>query len=280
MTNVVPPAIPSGFARRRNGIVGALTLLTVVYCIVYIFLKDSTMFLAAPQFCRDDKACTRPDLFGFQVASAIMMTFMGSTGFLAWHWTRRAHTTIPSNPEGRLFGYLEEADKLNAGIFVFQTWDFLFSLTIPEHCTVIFLAHHFLAGLTSWFSLEYQFVHHYAIFFGGCSEISSIFLVFCDFDVYFPATRGSIWGIFILICQASFALSFFYYRVLAWFWVSVRLWSDVLYAKKRNLIEQYRPGTGWFLYIFLVMDVVLGGLQLYWFGFGILPKIMEILEDK
>jgi hypothetical protein len=277
---VVPPEIPSGFARRKNAIFGGFTLLTVVYLLIFFLFKESSTFRAAETFCQDEEACTRSDLFGFQVSSGIMQLFMGTTGFLAWHWTKRAHSAIPPTPEGRLFGYLEEADRLNAGILVFQTWDFFFSLLIPEHRTMVFLTHHFLAGLTAWFSLEYQFFNHYAIFFGGCSEISTIFLVFCDFDVFFPAGRGSVWGTFILFCQASFTVAFFYYRIVGWCIVSYRMWSDVLYARKNNLAEQYRPGKAWFLYVFLFMDVVLGGLQAYWFGFGILPKILEILNAQ
>ena len=148
---------------------------------------------------------------------------MGCTGFMAWHVTKRAHKALPSTPEGRVFGYLEEADQLNAAIFVFQVFDFFASLSIPEHCTAVFLVHHILSAITAWFSLEYQLVHHYAIFFGGCSEISTIFLVFCDFDVYFPASRGSLWGGFIFFCQVSFTLTFLYYRVIAW-WIQ-KSWS-------------------------------------------------------
>jgi hypothetical protein len=98
-----------------------------------------------------------------------MQLFMGGMGIYAWHITKRVTTRIPQTPEGRLFGYLEEADKLNVGIFVYQTWDFFASMVVPEHNTAIFLAHHMLASITSWMSLEYQMVHYYAVFFGGCS---------------------------------------------------------------------------------------------------------------
>jgi hypothetical protein len=40
--------------------------------------------------------------------------------------------------------------------------------------------------------------------------------------------------------------------------------------------EQYRPGKkDWFLYVFSAMDVLLGLLQVYWFGIAILPKILK-----
>ena len=101
----------------------------------------------------------------------------------------------------------------------------------------------------------------------------------CDFDTYFPAAeRGSDWGLIITLCQASFVVAFLYYRIIGWWQVSYGLWSDVLDASKKGTIEEYRPGTGWFLYWFLVSDTLLGTLQLYWFFFGIVPKILEILE--
>jgi len=110
-------------------------------------------------------------------------------------------------------------------------------------------------------------------------EISTIFLVLCDFDVYFPAAdRGSLWGIIITVCQVSFTFSFLYYRVIGWWQVSFQLWSDVFYVAKKGRIEEYRPRKGWFLYGFLAMDFLLGSFQVYWFAFGIVPKILQILQ--
>lgn len=207
-----------------------------------------------------------------------MQLYMGLMGFWTWHVTKRVVSGIPQTPEGRLFGYLKEADYLNAGIFIYQTFDFFASMIVPEHCTAVFLTHHVLAAFTAWMSLEFQMVHYYAVFFGGCSEISTIFLVLCDFDVYFPAEHGSLWGAIITFCQVCFTLCFLYYRVIGWWQVSFQLWSDFLTVSKKNVIDDYRPGKAWFLYGFLALDILLGLLQLYWFGFGIVPKILEILE--
>jgi hypothetical protein len=226
----------------------------------------------------EDGKCNRSDLFAFQATSAVMQLYMGLLGLWTWHLSN-AITTIPKTPEGRLFGYLKHADYLNTGIFIYQTFDFFASMLVPEHCTAIFLTHHLLAAFTAWMSLEFQMVHYYAIFFGGCSEISTIFLVLCDFNVYFPAQRGSLWGAIITLCQVSFTFTFLYYRVIGWWSVSFRLWSDVFVVAKKGAIERYRPGKAWFLYGFLVMDLLLGLLQIYWFGFGIVPKILEIVKD-
>lgn len=261
--------------------------LTLFYNAMAWSFKDSTLWLRpADEFCQqrnsaisDDGRCNRSDLFAFQTSSAIMQLYMGGMGIFAWHVTKRVVTRIPQTPEGRLFGYLEEADQLNVGIFVYQTFDLFASMVVPEHNTTIFLAHHMLASITAWMSLEYQMVHYYAVFFGGCSEISTIFLVLIDFDVYFPAEdRGSTWGMIITFCQVAFTFSFLYYRVIGWWQVSFRLWSDVFAVAKKGVIEDYRPGKAWFLYGFLAMDFMLGSLQVYWFFFVIVPKILQILE--
>lgn len=252
---------------------GALVFLSVVYCILY-YVGTKLDLHPAEQYCvgQDPFSCSRPDLFAFQFTAEVMQVFMGVTGFLAWRKRKLIKT-----PEARLFGFLEAADRLNAGILVFQVWDFIFSCFIPEHATAVFLTHHVLAALTAYFSLEYQLVHYYAIFFGGCSEISSIFLVFCDFDVYFPAEHhGNAWKLFIIFNQAMFTLLFLGYRVIGWWVVSYQLWKDVFTVNKELLPR----GKSWFLNIFLAMDLILGLLQLYWFFFGMIPKIIEVLEGS
>ena len=338
-SKTISPTIPSGFNRRKIPIGAAMLGLVALYNSLNYLLKDSNTWLRpADEFCENevDGKCSRSDLFAFQAASAVMQLYMGGMGYYTWH--KLKCRGVPQTPEGRLFGYLEEADKLLVGIFVYQTYDFFASVVVPEHNTWIFLGHHALASFTAWMSLEYQMVHYYAVFFGGCSvrkrkkmnngigrcrgewrcvvssqfnsaitheneflttvglminpfpfllmhlflqEISTMFLVLCDFDVYFPAEdRGSTWGIIISLCQVSFTFTFLYYRVIGWWQVSFGLWSDILAVRKKGVIEHYRPGKTWFLYAFLVMDTLLGSLQLYWFFFVIVPKILEIVNEE
>ena len=174
-STTISPTVSSGFARRRFAIAASLAGLAVFYHTTKWLLRDSATWLRpADEFCPEGAAdengkCSRSDLFAKQATSAIMQLFMGGMGLMTWHITKRVVTGIPQTPEGRLFGYLEEADKLNTGIFVYQTFDFFSSMFVPEHCTAIFLTHHALAAFTAWMSLEFQMVHYYAVFFGGCS---------------------------------------------------------------------------------------------------------------
>jgi hypothetical protein len=165
------------------------------------------------------------------------------------------------------------------------------SLSLSRLVVTVFLCHHLAAALTAYCSLELGMCHYYANFFGGCSELSTLFLVFCDLDVYFPAAMNhgasSIWPTFILLCQGGFVITFLAYRVVGWWMVSAQLWSDafvVLKGPNKDKDEDKTPAYGksklLFLYMFLAMDVALGLLQVYWFVYGMLPKIVEIINQR
>jgi len=64
-------------------------------------------------------------------------------------------------------------------------------------------------------------------------------------------------------------LLFLGYRVIGWWVVSYQLWKDVFSVDK----ELASKGKAWFLNVFLFIDLTLGLLQLYWFFFGMNPKI-------
>jgi len=237
-----------------------------------------------PEFCDNvglTAPCQRPDLMAFQLTAAIMQIYMGLWGLYGWHYlpcVRDNHNKTLSTCATRTLGRLTHAEYLCAGILVFQVWDFMASCTMPEHCATEFLVHHALTATTAYLSMEYQMVHHYAIFFGGCSEISSIFLVWVDVDRFFPASAvgSDLWTTFIVLNQGLFVLTFVAYRIVGWTTVSVTLWHDVL-AVLPQPAAHYRPGKLWFLRVFLFMDVALGALQVYWFATGLLPKVMEVI---
>lgn len=175
-SETVSPDVPSGLERRKIPIVTSMMGLVFVLKFVEWYLKDTTTWLRpADEFCKEDAyidadgRCSRPDLFAGQVASGVAQVYIGGMGLYTWHIAKRTKTGIPQTPEGRLFGYLEEADQLLVGILVYQTYDFFHSMFVPEFCTPIFMGHHLVAALTALMSLKYQMVHYYAVFFGGCS---------------------------------------------------------------------------------------------------------------
>mmetsp|Transcript_18032 Transcript_18032/g.39288 ORF Transcript_18032/g.39288 Transcript_18032/m.39288 type:complete len:289 (-) Transcript_18032:209-1075(-) len=276
----IAPQVESGFARNKKNIAAVLLLQTVVFAATYYPQKTGIFkFKPADKFCENhnpaDGDCTRADLFAFQFAAGVMLVYLGIVGFRFWHFQKDKH---PKTPEGRIYGFIQEGENVNVAIFCFQAWDFVASSLIPEHSSFIFMAHHFTAAMAAYFSLDNVYIHYYAIFFGGVSEFSSIFLVFCDLEVYFPAhmQEGSFYGMFILANQVIFATAFFAYRVFGWLAVSKTLWTDAKQVLSNGMAENLRPGKNYVLYLFLAVDVTLGSLQLLW-SYHLILKVQEIL---
>jgi hypothetical protein len=98
------------------------------------------------------------------------------------------------------------------------------------------------------------------------SEVSSVFLVFVDLARYFPPLPGSLYDHFIRFFAApGFVGCFVIYRVFYWWPVSMQLFRDVFHVTvTTQRAQQLRPGQVWVLYLYLVLNVPLGLLQLYW----------------
>ncbi|GKY99317.1 hypothetical protein MPSEU_000886800 [Mayamaea pseudoterrestris] len=275
MVTVVKESMPiSAYAsvkRMMPIIVTGWIVLTACYLFFLHWFRDSiTIFGMKPsaEYCvkQDIDTCKRPDLFAFQLVSGVALTLCGIVGFYTWHVTGRSHSALPNTAAGRLFDYLPEAELLAALNFMFQAWDFVISLSIPEHATPIMLAHHLMASAVAWCSIRYQCLHYYGVFFLGLTEVSSFFLVFIDLSKYYPSVPGSWLDTWVGgICGPCFALTFFYYRVWLWWPESMRLFRDVQEVARSGQAQKLRPQGTWVLYLFLVLNVPLGILQLYWF---------------
>lgn len=264
----------SGFeACRRQIEVGLLTMATLYGIAISLNLPITPH----AKFCTDNEdTCQRPDLIAYKITSAIAMTYMGSLGVRNWYFSKEIHDASKGKPEDRLFGHLKAANDQNVANFCYQIWDICISLSIPEHRVPVFLAHHILAGLTAFCSLEFQMVPYYSVFYAGCSEFSSIFLVWADLNEFIPVKEGSPLDTFVFACGALFAVIFFYFRIIGWIRHSFPLWKDVLHVTKTGSAEKFRPGKTRFLYFFLTLDVLLGVLQVYWLG-DIAQAVVEAL---
>ena len=276
---VVAPS-SGGFENWKWSVIGGLSALWLFYFVTLAVVQVLLPWSPAPEFCQNvglSYPCTRPDLIAFQLTATVMMYYMGLHGLYGWHWWRPRNQHLLSTPQARVLGKLSHAETLCAGILTYQTWDFMASCATPELQNPVFLIHHVLAGLTAYLSLEFQMMHHYAIFFGGCSEISTMALVWVDLDRFFPASgQNNAWATFIFVNQVIFVLTFIAYRIIGWPINSVTLWKDVVNGVLPHpTLSQLRPGKVWFLYVFLFMSVALGALQIYWFATGLVPKLVE-----
>jgi hypothetical protein len=234
--------------------------------LIYWFRDSPTIFgmKVEDKYCVNP-SCARPELFAFQVVSGFALTTCGVLGFYTWHVSKRSHTALPNNAAGRIFGHLPEAELLAALNFMFQVWDFVISISIPEHSSFLMLSHHLMASTVGWCSLRYHYLHYYGVFFLGLTEVSSFFLVFIDLGTYFPAVEGSQFKLWVdLVCGPFFAVTFFYYRIFLWWPESLRLLRDVKQVVGSGQADRLRTGSNWVLYLFLCLNLPLGVLQLYW----------------
>ena len=124
------------------------------------------------------------------------------------------------------------------------------------------------------------------VYLGGVGEFSSIFLAVAQLFEYYPpsclvastSTLAAVLPPIQAFCQAMFVVTFFLIRIVGWALYSYMLFLDGRYIIKNGLLKRYSPGSGWFLYYLMTMAVLLGGLQVYWFG-EILTKVSEILNS-
>ena len=269
-------------------IVGYMVLLFLVYGgFYYAFAQSDSIFGLAPgpAVCHnndeEDKVCRRPDLFAFQMASVVSMYTSAILGMHAWYVTRRPHRALPATPQGRLFGFLPEAERLSAYALAYQAFDWIVSWTIPEHCTFIMMTHHALAAAVAYVSIRYTVLHYYSFFFLGLSEVSTLFLIWMDLANYFPPPSGTWMATFIeSIAGPAFCLTFIWYRVIAWWPMSIRLFRDAHAVLSTGWIQKARPGQpSWVLWVFLLSNLPLGLLQLYWLSI-ILQEAQKALAGE
>ena len=276
---------PGGFQRHQRWIEVVILLMSTIYGTIYYINPDIAV---NPTLCSSFdtttmmiQECRRPDLIAYKVVALLSMITMGSMGIYHWHFTSTMKYlgSDKATPEDRLFGSLPASNYINVVIFCYQLWDFVVSLTIPEHLDVIFLIHHLLALLTAYCSLEYQMVAYYSIFYGGCSEFSSIFLIFLDKQKVFLIEPGSGADVWVQICQVLFFLTFTYYRILGWIGYSIPLWRDCNAVIASGSVEKHRPGKAYFLRLFQGLDFALGALQCFWYS-KILGMVASIVMSK
>eukprot|EP00986_Skeletonema_menzelii_P008026 scaffold3254_cov140-Skeletonema_menzelii.AAC.6 len=203
---MVSAAAPSGL-RMLPLILCGYVFNTAFYFAVKTLLPYAGWdFTVDSQHCPgDEPSCVRTDLAAFQVVALVNLSYLGLLGVYSYYISNKgAKNALPNTPQGRIFGRLLDADYVNAGIVVFQGWDFVASIFFEEHCTMIMMTHHLLAFICGLYSLEYGvsrwsdfkfassdklLLHHSnynAVYFGGVSEFSSIFLALSTLFQYHP----------------------------------------------------------------------------------------------
>jgi hypothetical protein len=115
------------------------------------------------------------------------------------------------------------------------------------------------------------------VFFFGCSEISTIFLVTIGLAKFYPPMYVS--SVLVdCVFAPLFVVFFFYYRLLQWWKLSYQLFHDLRHVLvKTRQASNWRPGRNHVLYVISIANLVLGILQVYWFGI-ILLQLKKMVQ--
>jgi len=104
-----------------------------------------------------------------------------------------------------------------------------------------------------------------------------MFLVIIDLAKFFPPEPNTRFDTVVAVSGPPFAVTFAFYRVGMWWKVSYMLFRDCHAVLSTGRSNQLRPGKDYVLYVFLVLNIPLGCLQLYWFSI-ILEEAMKLLS--
>ncbi|KAJ8610342.1 hypothetical protein CTAYLR_003856 [Chrysophaeum taylorii] len=121
-----------------------------------------------------------------------------------------------------------------------------------------FVVHHVVVLSLAILALRYRFAFYYGVYFMGVTELSTPLLAFVDlfrdfpkFALKFPNTNETV--------RISFAIAFFWVRIISWLPISVKFWSDAFGMLADTLPRNALPKG--VLYLWLVVHTFLTILQ-------------------
>ncbi|CAM9920549.1 unnamed protein product [Scytosiphon promiscuus] len=195
-----------------------------------------------------------------------------------YYWLGEAGTV-----EDRLHGPTVGAVVIGQVNLAFQFYDLVATLFIQRLCKVEMIIHHSLSTLMCYFLMrdwvtapcvrhgDLCYVHYYAIFFLGISEVSSIPLSVVDVFKYFPDVAARYRGLNSML-RISFALLFILLRVCYWPVVAGRHLLDTIGSVQAGTV--HNAGVVGF---FTVCNLTLTLMQFYW-GYLIIRAAAKMLS--
>ena len=140
---------------------------------------------------------------------------------------------------------------------------------------VISLMHHIATGIAIGLAMH-PFVHTYAVFFVGLSEISTVALciVLCFQKDRGVALLSQRYPTIDLIIGIVFSVLFVVCRIMLWFFYSAHFWVDLLELMNAGSFHSL-PVIIWYLFANAALSV----LQVFWL-YQILKGIQTTLSNR
>lgn len=211
---------------------------------------------------KDDAA-----LFVHQLCSLFCIAHCGIYGLYYWYGGEAASV------EDRMYGPTVGAVVIGRVNMAFQIYDLVTTLFISRLRKVEMVVHHAMGGTMIYLLLRDCYVHWYAIFYLGISEISSIPLVFVDVFKFFPNVAAKFPTVNNLL-RMAFALLFILLRGLYWAIVSARHLYDTFLTIQTGTVHNFQ------VMVFCALcNVVLTLMQWYW-SYLIVRAVIKMVSGK
>lgn len=170
--------------------------------------------------------------------------------------------------------YYAPGERIAATMIGFQVYELLACIPSPRlRMGGLMIMHHTIAGGLAYFAYFYQVYHHYAIFYMGTIELSSLPLAFVDLFKYYPKLRTE-WPAANEMARTLFAPCFLVLRTFMWPFVSFRFWQD-------SLAAQADPNCGVvnIIYLYQACNIPMTLLQWYWSTLIFKALYLKIIGD-
>lgn len=143
-------------------------------------------------------------------------------------------------------------------MFAYQSWNFIAGLYLPEFGDAASLAHHAVTVCISFFCVDGPVFQYYAVYFLGCSEVSTVPLTVVDIFAKFPRYQEK-FPLLNTVCRLLFAALFVLSRVIYFPILDYHFWRHCYSMHYNNEIRQYTP-----VLFFLIANIFMTGLQFFW----------------
>jgi len=225
--------------------VGSLLLFLVLLALLSAL---PTPMKSKPAFCARNLVCTLAFMYPAYVGAA--------------EWYSAATTAARADGyTATLFGFSDAGWALMKFMLGFQCFDIIVSASTPSLRKAEHLGHHILSACCALACLSGPLFSHYACFFFGAVEISSVPLTFVDIYRSVPAlAKGSKHGAVNEASRSAFAVSFVALRVVYWPYVLWLMFGDMRAAHAAGDFRGFEFQFG----LLFVVASMLSLLQQYW----------------
>lgn len=209
-----------------------------------------------------------------QLAAHFVVTLFAFIGFAVYGtalWFSGVGFGADTCVSDHITGFCEGSATITHGMMAFQIYEVLLALWVPKlrGPTGDMLAHHVATLSLASLGAGYGYLHFYAPFFFGLTEISSVPLAFMDLFKFFKPLQTEMPAAFEGV-RTVFAAIFLVVRNLYWPYVCAEFWRDSM-TELGAAAPRQPKGV---VIAFLAANILLTGLQFFW-GSKIVKAIVE-----